>query len=317
MTSTPTSKPKLRSRKVQEPLAHYDIPERGNYLPIHNKSDALDVIFRDSDIKHGLTLFARHELNQLDLWERNGKYYVHCIKRLDKKLAKPEEIIRQLALRRLLDTGYDLDQIKLEVEVKMGSTVHSKAADIVIYREVRLCITPYVIIELKRPQRRDGLDQLESYMNATGAPFGRWLNGKDQIVRYREDPNIFESIDRLPGEGETTDDIRAPRKKRDLLTLVNLRELVEQVEERVLANAGVSAFYEIFKLIFAKLYDENDKGEDEVVEFRRRGSETPDQLYDRISKLFVRAIKKPPQVVSGRIESSTLSRTGVAYDQVS
>ncbi|MCI0552168.1 MAG: type I restriction enzyme HsdR N-terminal domain-containing protein, partial [Anaerolineae bacterium] len=55
----------------------------------------------------------------------------------------------------------------LEVGVKMGSTVHSKAADIVVYREATLRLTPYIVIELKRPLRKDGIDQLESYMNAT------------------------------------------------------------------------------------------------------------------------------------------------------
>ena len=207
-------------------------------------------------------------------------------------VAKPEEVIRQLCLRRVLDMGYSLDQLRLEVDIKMGSTVHSKAADIVIYREETLRLTPYIIIELKRPGRREGLDQLESYMNATGAPFGWWLNGKEQIVRYREDPNIFESIDRLPGEGETIDDIRAPRKKQDLIPLVNLRELIEQLEERVLANAGVSAFDEIFKLIFAKLYDEVSTPDDEAVKFRRRGSETPEELLDRIQGLFVKATQR-------------------------
>jgi type I restriction enzyme M protein len=184
----------------------------GQYLPVYDKAAALDAIFKDADVKHyGLALFAEHERNALDLWHKGDKFYLHCLSRQKKVLAKPEEIIRQLCFKRLLDMDYRREQMAVEVQVKMGSTVHSKAADIVIYREEILRLTPYIIIELKRPQRRDGLDQLESYMNATGAPFGWWLNGQDQIVRYREDPNIFESIDRLPRADETLDDIRAPR----------------------------------------------------------------------------------------------------------
>lgn len=240
----------------------------------------------------GLSLFAAHEQNALDLWQRGERFYLHCLRRHKKVPAKPEEVVRQLCLKRLLEMGYALDQLDVEVYVKMGSTVHGKAADIVIYREETIRITPYIIIELKRPKRLDGLDQLESYMNATGVPFGWWLNGKEQIVRYREEPNLFEAIDRLPNAGETIDDVRAPRKKRDLEPLVNLRQLVEQLEERVLANAGVSAFDEVFKLIFAKLYDENITGEDEAVKFHR-GSETPDELFKRIEGLFTRATKHP------------------------
>lgn len=43
----------------------------------------------------------------------------------------------------------------------------------------------------------------------------------------------------------------------------SLRNLIKEMEDEVLASAGVDSFEEIFKLIFAKLYDElicaNDK----------------------------------------------------------
>lgn len=285
-----TTKIKLKKKAVKEPSIEYEVGEQ--FIPVKDKSAALDAIFRDLDTKHGLTIFAAHEINALELWKRGEKYYVHCLIRQKKIYAKPEEIIRQLCIKRVLDIGYSPDQLALEVGVKMGSTIHSKAADIVVYREATLRLTPYIVIELKRPLRKDGIDQLESYMNATGVPFGWWLNGKDELIRYREEPNIFTSIDRLPGFGETIDDVRAPRKKKDLEPLVNLRELVELLEERVLANAGVSAFDEIFKLIFAKLYDEHIHGDDEALLFRR-GSETPEELHDRIQKLFVRATQHP------------------------
>lgn len=285
-----TSKAKIEKKTVREPSIEYEVGEQ--FLPVHDKSAALDAIFRDPDVKHGLSMFNAHEQERLDLWQRGDRFYLHCLRRHKKVLAKPEEVIRQLCLRRLLDIGYSLEQIDVEVAVKMGSTTHSKAADIVVYREETLRLTPYIIIELKRPQRRDGIDQLESYMNATGVPFGWWLNGKEQIVRYREEPNLFSSIDRLPAVGETIDDVRAPRRKKDLQPLVDLRGLVELLEERVLANAGVSAFDEIFKLIFAKLYDEFTTGEEEAVSFRR-GSETPEELKARIQGLFDKAAHRP------------------------
>ena len=209
------SKPK--TKQVQEPSADYDIGEQ--YIPVHDKAGALDAIFHDADMKYGLTMFAGHEQNVLDLWKRGEKFYLHCLLRLKKVIAKPEEVVRQLCIKRLLAMGYSPAQMTLEVGIKMGSTIHSKAADIVVYREETLRLTPYVIVELKRPDRKDGIDQLESYMNATGVPFGWWLNGKDALVRYREEPNIFSSIDRVPNAGETIDDVRAPRRKRDLQPL--------------------------------------------------------------------------------------------------
>lgn len=279
-----------KSRAIKDPSVEYETGDP--FMPVKDKEIALDTIFKDKDAKHGLGMFVAHEKKFLDLWERNGKYYFHCLIRQKKIVAKPEEIVRQLCIKRLLDVGYTADQMALEVGVKMGSSIHSKAADIVIYREPTMRLTPYIVVELKRPLRKDGIDQLESYMNATGVPFGWWLNGKDELIRYREEPNIFTSIDRIPAAGETIDDVRAPRLKKDLETLVNLRELVELLEERVLANAGVSAFDEIFKLIFAKLYDEHSHGDEEALLFRR-GSESAEELHDRIQKLFVRATQHP------------------------
>ena len=84
-----------------------------------------------------------------------------------------------------------------------------------------------------------------------------------------------------------------PRAGKEIYSLlVDLRGLVELLEERVLANAGVSAFDEIFKLIFAKLYDEHTHGDDETLIFRR-GSETPQELYSRIQRLFMDATRHP------------------------
>jgi len=200
----------------KEPPALFDIPSGepagAQYLPVRDKLAALDAIFKDPDVKHGLGLFAAYEQKVLDLWQKGSRFYLHCLARNKKVLAKPEEIIRQLCIRRLVDMGYTLEQLAVEVPVKMGSVIHSKAADIVVYREELLRLTPYIIVELKRPQRRDGLDQLETYMNPLGAPFGWWLNGNDQIIRYREEPNLFESISRLPNAGETIDTCAHPAK---------------------------------------------------------------------------------------------------------
>jgi type I restriction enzyme M protein len=283
---------KKNVQTAEEQYESVDTPSGGQYLPVHDKPSALDTIFKDPEVRHGLSLFTAAEQSGLDLWQRGEKLYLHCLKRQKKVFAKPEEVIRQLCLRRLKDLGYDFDQIAVEVPVKMGSTVYTKAADVVVYREPTLRLTPYIVIEDKRPQRRDGLDQLETYMNPLGAPFGWWLNGKEEIVRYREEPNLFSVIDRLPASGETIDDVRTPLKKKDLQPLVDLRGLVELLEERVLANAGVSPFDEVFKLVFAKLFDENTTPENKAVKFRR-GSETPEELFTRIQGLFAQATKQP------------------------
>ena len=53
----------------------------GQYLPVHDKTAALDTIFKDTSVKHGLTLFAKHEIKTLDLWHKGNKAYLHCLAR--------------------------------------------------------------------------------------------------------------------------------------------------------------------------------------------------------------------------------------------
>ena len=42
----------------------------------------------------------------------------------------------------------------------------------------------------------------------------------------------------------------------------SLRYIIEDMEDEVLANAGVDVFEECFKLIFTKLYDESHSRKD-------------------------------------------------------
>jgi type I restriction enzyme M protein len=125
-------------------------------------------ILKGSD--YALTIFTEKEIASLQLIDRNGKPYIPCAVSKKPRPAKPEEIVRQLFLRKLIDDyGYEAARIAIEKPVQFGSAVHEKAADIVVW-EKNTVDTPYIIIEVKRPKRKDGLEQLKSYCNAEGSP---------------------------------------------------------------------------------------------------------------------------------------------------
>lgn len=259
--------------------------------------DLLDRIFRDPEIKHGLKIFEPHELNKLQLAEQGGKFYVACAVTGKKRVAKPEEIIRQLTIYKLTDDlHYPLNRLDIEVPIKMGSTYASKKADVVVYKE-ETKQTPYLIIEVKKPLRKDGLEQLHSYMNATGVYYGGWVNGNNEVYQLRIEPNLFEELQRLPAISEDLDDVKTPIKKKQLKPIHDLKEEVQYLENAVLANAGVSAFEEIFKLIFAKLYDEFNKALDEPMEFRTTTA-SPQEQYRRLNGLFKKACAEWPDIFS-------------------
>jgi type I restriction enzyme M protein len=82
----------------------------------------------------------------------------------------PEEIVRQLWVYKLIHQyNYKTDEIDLEKSVQFGTEVGTKAADIIVYTDATKG-TPKVIVECKKPKRKDGIEQLKSYMNAKGAP---------------------------------------------------------------------------------------------------------------------------------------------------
>lgn len=72
----------------------------------------------------------------------------------------------------------------------------------------------------------------------------------------------------------------------------SLKGLIEEMEDEVLANAGVDVFEEVFKLIFTKLYDEMESGRNKsrTLEFRNYG-DTDEDLKNGIQELFNKAKK--------------------------
>lgn len=188
--------------------------------------------------------------------------YITCAIRNKEIKLTPEEAVRQLYIYKLMNEyGYAASRIQLETPIHFGREV--KRADITIMDKDRPMV-PYIIVELKKPKLTDGKEQLKSYCNATGAPIGVWTNGEQISCYNRKDPNFFEEISDIPKVTQKLSDIINEKftyedlKRTDKISTQkkSLRALIKEMEDEVLASAGVDSFEEIFKLIFAKLYDE-------------------------------------------------------------
>lgn len=230
---------------------------------------------------------------------RNGKDYVRCRVRGTDVLAKPEELVRQLWLYRLeMHYRYPVSRIAVEYPVTFGRD-SSKRADIVVFDADRPTV-PYLIVEVKKQKAREGKEQLKSYTHATGAPLALWSNANATVVWHRQNPNYFVEIPDLPSASQTIEHIADQPWTVDTLIekealreaggghVRSLRELVEDLEDEVLANAGVDVFEEVFKLVFTKLYDEmathqHWKGQKYL---RFRNKNTSAQLKTAIQALF-------------------------------
>ena len=204
----------------------------------------------------------------------------------------PEEIVRQLWIYKLTQQyAYKADEIDLEKGIQFGTEVGTKAADIIVYTDATK-VTPKIIVECKKPKRKDGIEQLKSYMNAKGAPVAVWSNGADSIILYRPYPAQFDdTLFDIPKRGQAPKDVlEASKTLLQLKKDFNFKKIIQDLEELVLADSGKDEFNEIFKLIFAKIWDEKEAMEnrkDKVVEFRK--AIDPRITFDRINNLFHKA----------------------------
>lgn len=258
---------------------------------------------------HGLEMFKPEEIEwlekRIELKETKAGvgYYADCFVRGKNIKMTPEEVVRQLYAHRLVEEyGYDIGRLAFEFPVFFGR--ESKRADIVI-RDKEDMNVPYIIVETKKPNAKDGREQLKGYTHATGASMAVWTNGTTITYHQRKNPNFFEDIPGIPTADKTLGDIL--RKKftiddliaEDKLTKTgkSLKDLILEMEDEVLANAGVDVFEEVFKLVFAKLYDEKrgTRYPDNDLEFRNSG-QSDIQLKDKIEKLFKKACNEWPGV---------------------
>ena len=267
------------------------------------------------NIETELTLL-QSQIQKLNLYENEkGKWYIKSydskeneklVLNVEKGKSAPEEIVRQLFLFELTDNyGYPKNRIKTEESVSFGR--EKKRADIVVYQEDN--ITPWIIIEVKAPNQDLNLQQLKSYLNAEGSPIGVGINGKEKAILFRPYPKQFEdNLPDIPTEIEYQEvkksdnpilevsDIILNREwtlkeleEKNKETSLNLRGIIELLEELVLANSGVDSFTEIFKLIYAKLYDEFEAKNRKGDQLKFRKYKNPNTTFKVIAKLFENA----------------------------
>jgi type I restriction enzyme M protein len=263
----------------------------------------LQKVIKNSDYK--LTQFTLEELQKLvklifiKYTKFGDAYFIKCVKRRKEIKLSPEEVVRQLFLLQLTNKyNYNIERIEVEYPVSFGR--EKKRADIVVMDSVQKTI-PYIIYEVKKPKLKDGKEQLKSYCNATGSPMAVWSNGEQISYYNRKDPNYFKDIPNIPTAQQTLADILSEkftindlvRENKLVHECKSLKDLILEMEDEVLANAGVDVFEEMFKLIFTKLYDEwaGGKKPNDPLDFRNSG-QSDSQLKEKIQKLFDKAKEK-------------------------
>lgn len=182
----------------------------------------------------------------------------------------PEEYVRQEIAKSLVrEYDYDKSDIKVEFPIKFGSS--RVRVDIVVFPpgEPHLQENARVLVECKKEgtsprDRRDGIEQLKSYMAACGAvEFGMWTNGTE-LECFRM---ISEGGKRRPVSVPDIPKFGADEEELDRPSFDQLRAAASdsllfafrRSHDYIAGNQGLQkpeAFWELLKLIFCKIQDE-------------------------------------------------------------
>lgn len=213
----------------------------------------------------------------------------------------PEERVRQDFARDLVEIyGYDLNDLDVEFPIKMGRK--RKSADIVIFDHGKehLQENIIVIIETKRDDIlpsdiADGVEQLKSYCAASiKCNFGVWI-GLEKIVYKITEKREFINVPDIPRYGDSS--IPIPVLK-DLKPAINLKSTFKRVHNYIAGNGGFhqdTAFEELQKLIFCKVYDEQYSS---TLNFYILPEENINDFRERIDKLFENVKKRYQYIFS-------------------
>jgi type I restriction enzyme M protein len=238
--------------------------------------------------------------------------------------ATPEENIRQIMVKKLVEEyKYLPGQIQTvpEFYITKGSKKIGPADVVIFHDEKKSFDNIYIIVETKSEGKKEGLDQLKSYMSPTKAEFGIWFNGKEMIFIQSLDKKPFwTEIADIPKKGERLEDIGL-YKKGDLVPATELKTIFEACHNYIYANEGFlkeKVFNEVLKLIFMKMVDEKDFTT-EKCEFRITEKELEEiergkynDFNFRIEKLFKKVQAQYTDVFQNENETLNLKSLSIA-----
>ena len=206
----------------------------------------------------------------------------------------PEEQVRQTYARKLhYEYGYSKDLMLFNAPVQIGS--ETKFADIAVYQDVfskgrKDQAKIRIIVETKAPDVKAGQSQLKSYIFASSAEGGVWINNTDAPAYYHRIGSKLDDWPNIPHAREEWDGI-GKHKKRQLRAPHDLVETFKRCHN-ALYKVGIDSqdlAMDMVRMILAKYRDELNPGE--TCEFRctaleLQSAEGRKRVAERVRILF-------------------------------
>jgi type I restriction enzyme M protein len=241
----------------------------------------------------------------------------------------PEEYVRQNVERSLvLEYKYPREEMRVEYGIKSGS--RRPRCDIALFHSADKIDQSGVriVVETKSRQtkpddKKDGVGQLHSYMSdCPNSEYGLWTNGIERLCYAKKQGSdglweFVEVVD-VPAHGLSIEEAEKPKLQTlKAATGDNLLFAFRRCHNYIAPTEGrskESSFWELLKLIFAKIEDERSRDLDFYVTSAERSTEAGRQkARRRIAKLFETKVVKKYPALFGENETVELKPETVAY----
>lgn len=238
-----------------------------------------------------------------------------------------EEAVNVFARKLVEELGYSKNQIQTLPQFRAKESPSGRPkypVDIVVYHDEinKSYDNVYMIVECKQPNKKDGRNQLDIYLNLVpSAEIGAWFNGKEHIYLWKvQDPKtkrpIWKEIPSIPKEGQRVEDIGHNLKK-DLIVPSDLKSIFKDIRNHLVGTTtGITRdetiAQQIINLLFCKIYDEINTPLDESVTFCAKANDTPKDVKNRIEDLFTK-VKTQYNDVFDMSDTIDLDAKSVSY----
>lgn len=261
-------------------------------------------------------LFQRGQDSGILTIDEDGNQVTYHLGREAKYVwSDPEEPVRAAMILSLV-FNYQYSPLRMETEVRVPHRTPGGLADVVVFRDDRRR-DPFIVVEATAPDTsasgaQQKIEQLFGYANSLASEYGIYTNGStNRVWRVRGEGGLEREHNEVPdlpvnyGQVPSYQFVRGT----DDLIVVDAHKLAQVFDKchNDLWSGGrfspIEAFDEISKLIFAKLYDEQNTETESPYGFQWGDRETDIMVASRVRELYQSARLGEPDIFSAELRS--------------
>ncbi|MFG1614514.1 restriction endonuclease subunit M [Nonomuraea wenchangensis] len=216
--------------------------------------------------------------------------------------ATPEELdaVQVFARRLVEDYGYPRSHLQtrpqFRVRKRPSDERKSYPVDIAVFHsDEKIESNLHIVVECKKKNRHEGMEQLQLYLDMSPAELGVWFNGSEHLyiqkLYHRDGTRTYRELPSIPRYGQRIEDIGLFKRKDLKPNPSNLKAVFRDLRNHLAGmTTGVTRdeplARNIINILFCKIYDEQQTMPNDMVRFRVGVGEDEKVVQSRILDLF-------------------------------